>query len=140
MIPIDTSVIYALLDRADERHALAVDWYERTHPQVATTPLVVAEVDHLACTRAGPRAAAAWRADLAAGAYLVEWWDAALREAVAIAERYADLGLGLTDASLVGLAARLGTSEVATFDQRHFRAVRPPAGRDAFRLVPLDEP
>lgn len=42
MIPIDTSVIYALLDRADARHARAVAWYRREQPAVATTPLVLA--------------------------------------------------------------------------------------------------
>jgi hypothetical protein len=30
------------------------------------------------------------------------------------------------------------TIEIATFDERHFRAIRPLAGGDAFRLLPLD--
>lgn len=138
MIPIDTSVIYALLDRVDARHAPAVDWYRREQPPVATTPLVLAEVDHLAASRAGDAAAAAWRADLAGGAYAVEWWATAVAESAELAGRYADLGLGLTDASLVALAARLECSAIATFDERHFRAVRPLTGEAAFRLLPLD--
>jgi uncharacterized protein len=138
MIPIDTSVVYALLDRRDQRHDLAAAWYRRDQPEVVTTPLVIAEVDHLAMTRSGASSAAAWRADVAAGAYAVQWWDAAAAETVAIADRYADLGLGLTDASLVALAARLEVTDIATFDERHFRAVRPLAGADAFRLLPLD--
>jgi predicted nucleic acid-binding protein len=80
----------------------------------------------------------ALRADLAAGAYLVEWWPGAISEAVRVAERYADTGLGLTDASLVVLAQRVGTADIATLDERHFRAVRPLAGGDAFRLLPAD--
>jgi uncharacterized protein len=138
VIPIDTSVIYALLDQGDQRHAAAVAWYRREQPEVVTTPLVLAEVDHLATTRAGPAAAAAWRADLEAGAYTIEWWDAALAETVSIAQRYHELGLGLTDASLVALAGRIGTTRIATFDERHFRAVRPLAGGRAFQLLPLD--
>jgi predicted nucleic acid-binding protein len=57
---------------------------------------------------------------------------------VRIAERYADTGLGLADASLVALAERLDTVEIATLDERHFRSVRPLAGGGAFRLLPMD--
>lgn len=138
MIPIDTSVIYALLDRADARHARAVAWYRREQPAVATTPLVLAEVDHLAVSRSGQAAAAAWPADLAGGAYAVEWWPTAVAESTELAGRYADLGLGLADASLVALAARLESTAIATFDERRFRAVRPLTGETAFRVLRLD--
>ena len=46
MIVLDTSVIYALLDRADRRHEEAVVWYGAVDEDLATTPLVVAEADH----------------------------------------------------------------------------------------------
>jgi predicted nucleic acid-binding protein len=135
---VDTSVIYALLDRADRAHGMVARWYREADPELVTTPLILAEVDHLAGTRAGLPARAAWRRDLAAGAYLVEWWGTAAREAAEIAETYADLDIGLADASLVALAARLGTVEIATLDQRHFRPVRPLTGDGSFTLHPLD--
>lgn len=138
MIVIDTSVIYALLDGRDARHEEAVSWYAQSDRAVATTPLVLAEADHLALARAGTRAASAFRRDVAAGAYAVEWWAGAAAELVAVAERYRDLGLGMTDASLVALADRLETHEIATFDERHFRAVRPLAGGEAFTVLPAD--
>jgi predicted nucleic acid-binding protein len=92
----------------------------------------------LASTRAGHAAAAAVRRDIRAGAYDIEWWADAASEAAAVAERYADRGLGLTDGSLVALANRIGTELVATFDERHFRAIRPLTRADAFTLVPFD--
>jgi len=138
MIVLDTSVIYALLDAADSRHRQAVAWYEVLDEELVTTPLVLAEADHLATTRGGDRAVRAFRADVRAGAYLVEWWPTAAREAAELADLYTDLGIGLTDASLVVLAARLRSVDVATFDERHFRAVRPLGVADAFRLQPLD--
>jgi predicted nucleic acid-binding protein len=46
----------------------------------------------------------------------------------------------LTDASHVVLAARIGSTETATFDERHFRAIRPLGGAEAFRLLPVDPP
>lgn len=138
MIVLDTSVIYALLDARDRRHDEAAGWYEDVDDELVTTPLVLAEVDHLAGARAGRRAVAAFRRDVVRGAYAVEWWADAPRDSVGLAERHADLALGLTDASLMCLAGRLRCLSIATFDDRHFRAVRPLAGGDAFRLLPAD--
>jgi len=95
---------------------------------------------YVAATRGDSRAARAFRDDVRAGAYLVEWWPSAAREAAELADRYADLGIGLTDTSLIVLAARVGSADVATFDERHFRVVRPLGGAEAFRLLPLDAP
>lgn len=138
MIVVDTSFVYALLDRRDARHDESAAWYRTLDAELVTTPLVLAEADHLAVTRAGPVAARALRRDVAAGAYGIEWWPSAAAESVEVAERHAALGLGLTEASLVALAARVGTTEVASFDERHFRAVAPASGEAAFRLLPLD--
>ena len=138
MIVADTSVIYALLDANDTNHKIAAKWYLDTVPSLATTPLILAEVDHLAATRAGTAAQQAFHTDIAGGAYDIVWWPDAAADSVATTRQYADLGIGLADASLVALAARLNTTSIATFDQRHFRAMRPSAGGDAFRLLPLD--
>lgn len=88
-------------------------------------------VNHRVAARSGGQADRA-------GAYLVDWWPTAARDAAEVADRYADLGVGLTDASLVILAARVESTDIATFDERHFRAVRPLLGAEAFRLLPLD--
>lgn len=137
MIVIDTSIIYALLDGGDAWHEQVAAWYLDEQPILATTPLILAEVDHLAA-RAGPDARSAWRRDLAGGAYVVQWWPDAPTESVTVAERYRDAGLSLADASLVVLAGRLGTVDVATLDERHFRMIEPVSGEPAFRLLPLD--
>ena len=42
-----------------------------------------------------------------------------------LVRRYDDLPLGTTDASVIALAERLGVSEIATLDRRHFTVVRP---------------
>ena len=138
MIVVDASFAYALLDDADAGHAVARSWYEHSDDALATTPLVLAEVDHLAATRLGASARSAFLADVAAGGYDVDWWDTAAAEAALIAGQYADLGPSLTDASLVALAARVQTTAIATFDERHFRAMRPLTGEPAFALLPVD--
>jgi len=48
---------------------------------------------------------------------------------------YADLGLGLVDASVIAIAERLEQDTIATLDRRHFSVVQP-AHMPAFTLVP----
>lgn len=123
---------------ADRGHSEAAAWYSETVDELATTPLVLAEVDHL-LGRVGSRGGrAAFREDLRAGAYVVEWWTDAVRESLAVAERYESLGIDLTDASLVALASRMDTTRIATRDERHFRALRPIGGGGSFILLPAD--
>lgn len=52
-----------------------------------------------------------------------------------LVKQYDDLRLGTTDASVIALAERLGVTEVATLDRRHFTAVRP-KHVDALTLLP----
>jgi hypothetical protein len=106
--------------------------------ELVTTPLVLAELDHLADRRGGAGATDTLREDFDDGAYVIEWWPSAIHETIAIARRYASMELGLTDASLVALAGRLQTTTIATLDERHFRAVKPLAGSERFTLLPAD--
>lgn len=48
---------------------------------------------------------------------------------------YADLRLGGVDASLVALAERVGASDIADLDRRHFAVVRP-RNVAAFSVLP----
>lgn len=137
MIVLDTSVAYALLDGADHRHDEVAAWYAGADEDLVTTPLVIAEIDYLAA-RAGKRALQGFRRDLGAGAYGVEWHATLLSISIEVAENYDDLGVGLTDASLVALASRVDTNRIATLDERHFRAMRPISGDAGFHLLPAD--
>ncbi len=135
-IVLDTSVVVAFMNRRDDDHERVVAWMETTGEDLATTPLIVAEIDHLVSRAGGTDAAAAFYEDLIGGAYLVEWWPEAVRETVEAARK--NPGTGLADASLIALAARLGTTRIATLDERHFRVVRPLSGEAAFTLLPAD--
>ena len=96
----------------------------------------MAEAGWLIDRQLGPAAEASFYRAIAAGdlrveALTTEDWTR-IGELV---ERYADLGLGGVDASLVALAERLGARVVATLDRRHFTVVQP-AHCEAFELVP----
>lgn len=101
--------------------------------------LVSAEVDYLVRKRVGQAAARAFLTDLAAGRFQVAClepsdYDLVLRYDA----QYADLGVGLADLSIAVLAHRFRTRRILTFDQRHFRALRPLDG-GGFLLLPYDE-
>ncbi|HEV3313143.1 MAG TPA: PIN domain-containing protein [Chloroflexota bacterium] len=138
MIVVDTSVIVAFMKASDAAHANVSAWIDAERQELGTTPLIVSEADHLVFKLGGRNAAAALRADLAIGAYVLEWWPEAIGAAMRIADRYANLRVSLADASLVALADRVATIEIATLDERHFRVLRPLSGGDAFRLLPRD--
>lgn len=135
-VVLDTSVVVAFMNRRDDDHERVGAWMETVEEDLVTTPLVLAEIDHLVSRSGGPAAALAFYEDLATGAYLVEWWPEAVSETVDAARKHQ--ALGLTDASLLTLAARLDTTRIATLDERHFRAIRPLTGEAAFALLPAD--
>jgi len=98
--------------------------------------LVITEVVYLLATRLGPDAEVRFLGDLAAGNLLAEPVDPGdwLRIAELV-NSYRDLPLGGVDASVIATAERLGLSEVATLDRRHFTVVRP-SHVAAFALLP----
>lgn len=99
---------------------------------------VTAEIDHLLGQRFGAPARRAFLQDLAARRYESPALDSRdYNAALDLDSQYADLQLGLADLSIAVLAQKLGTRRVLTFDQRHFRAVRPLQG-GSFTLLPAD--
>jgi predicted nucleic acid-binding protein len=138
LIVLDTSVVLAFMDRRDANHALVREWMHMQEQELITTPLVLAELDHLVSRQGGVDAARALYEDLERGAYFVEWWSTATHETIAAAECHRSMALGLTDASLLALAARLRTTAIATLDERHFRACKPAGGEAAYTLLPAD--
>jgi predicted nucleic acid-binding protein len=96
--------------------------------------MVVAEATYFVGRRLGSRAEAAFLravAGLEIEPPSVEDW---LRMADLV-DRYGDLPLGGTDASVVALAERMGARVVVTLDRRRFAAVQP-RHRPTFDLLP----
>jgi uncharacterized protein len=95
--------------------------------------LVLAEVDYF--LRDERRAMQVFMEDIARGAFTYAPPTLGqLARAMEVDRRFADLGLGLVDSSIVALAESLGIRRLATRDVRHFAAVRLRDGR-AFDLV-----
>jgi predicted nucleic acid-binding protein len=95
--------------------------------------LVLAEVDYF--LRAERSAMREFMQDLARGAFTYAAPTVGqLSRTMEVDRRFADLGLGLVDGSIVALAESLGIHRLATRDVRHFAAVRLRDGR-SFELV-----
>lgn len=136
VLVVDAGPLYAYVDADDAHHASCLNLLE-SHPGPLVVPiLVVTEVAYLLATRLGVEPEIRFLGDLAAGAFAIQPVPAGdwLRIAE-LAGAYRDLPLGTVDASVVAVAERLGVSEVATLDRRHFGVVRP-GHVAAFTLLP----
>lgn len=104
------------------------------------SPFVLAELDCMLIERLGQERQLGLLEQVVDGSYELAGFDRHdMRAAIAVMSRYADLRVGLADASIVVLAEKHATTDVLTFDHRHFRAMAGPGGRP-FRLLPDDFP
>ncbi len=102
------------------------------------SPFVLAELDYLVEDFAGVQIELELLDEVVRGAYRLAPFDAVdVGEARGIIEKYADLGIGLADASIVVLSHRYNIVELLTLDERHFRVLTGPNGTP-FRLLPMD--
>lgn len=138
----DTSGLIAALDETHPRGELARRVL-RDSGTVVVSPVLLSELDHVACRVLGREAACQAIDDIRhwtrmKRAVLPEITSGILDAAQDVRRRYRDLHLDLADAVNVALAARYQTNTVLTLDHRDFRTVRPLSGHDAFRLLPDD--
>jgi hypothetical protein len=136
VILVDTNVLVAAARTADTNHDAAARLLETLDEPLLVPPTVLAEVCYLLNEWGGPGVEVRFLRDIRPGGLqLAELTTADVARMADMVERYADLRLGGTDASLVAIAERLRIDRIATFDRRHFTVVRP-AHVAAFTLLP----
>nr|WP_202460876.1 PIN domain-containing protein [Streptomyces sp. SID1328] len=109
------------------------------------SPLLLAEIDHVATRELGREAALSAVDDIRhwvrrGRVVLPGITEDHLGVAQSVRARYRDLDLDLADAVNVALAAEYDTDAVLTLDRRDFRAVRPLGRHKVFRVLPDDLP
>jgi predicted nucleic acid-binding protein len=133
---LDTGPLLAALDRADPDHEGCAALLLKAHEDLLVPALVLAELDYWCHERLTGDVWLAFLEDLLDGAYRAEApTNGDLRRCLELQRQYADLRLGVVDASVVALAERLAEPKIATLDHRHFGVVRP-SHVDALRLLP----
>ena len=122
MITLDTSALYALLNRRDRGHAAAVETLNSDPGPYLVPAATLGEIAFLVEERLGFRVLDLLLADLELGAYTLDCGEADLGRARQLVRRYEDLSLGYVDAAVIACAERSG-GRVMTFDLRDFGVV-----------------
>jgi predicted nucleic acid-binding protein len=139
VILVDTGPIVAAALTRDRHRRACVDLFTAAYLNedvLALPSPVVTEACYLLAREAGARAEAAFLGSLADGDMtVVDLEHEDCRHAAELVVRYSDLPLGAVDASVVAVAERLGLSEIAATNWRHFSVVRP-RHVNAFALLP----
>jgi uncharacterized protein len=118
MLTLDTSALYALLNRADPDH-VAVTSARNADPGPYIVPAgILAEIADIVENRLGLHVLSGLLADLASGTYDVHCGEEDFRQIDALMRRYHDLPLGYADA-LVATCAEKHAGRVLTLDD-HF--------------------
>jgi uncharacterized protein len=133
---LDTGPLLAALDAADPDHVRCAALIADSAEDLVVPVLVLAELDYWCARRLPPVAWTTFLEDLLAGVYRVEPLTGPDLERCAVLQAtYADLAIGIVDASVVAVAERLREPKVVTLDLRHFRVVRP-AHIETLELLP----
>ena len=134
MVVLDTSVLFAALDRGQLQHRSVLDAL-RPHSGSFIVPVaILAEISHFIERDLGQIAVSTLARDIERGSYeldcgLDDWQR--IRELI---DRYNDLPLGIADAAVIACAERR-KAPVATLDFRHFGTV---AREGKISILPLD--
>jgi hypothetical protein len=135
-VVVDTSVFVSAADTDEPRHGECADLLDRHGGELVVPAPVVPETAWLIEARLGPSAEVRFlRLVTSRRIDVVDLTVDDYERCVTLIERYADLGLGMVDASIVTVAENLGVTTLATLNDRDFRVVRP-RHIDAFELIP----
>ena len=114
-----------IFDANEPQHEAVVEAIQSSRGPLIVSPYVIAELDYLVMTRHGVQAQRTVLNEIAGGAWELAHMDRArLADANRIVERFADIPIGVADASNVVLAEVYGTRAIVTLDRRHFTILR----------------
>ena len=129
---LDTSVLVAVLDRAQDSHQRCVETLELVASPLVTCEAVITETCYLLRNVRG--AVDAVMQNIAAGMFHMPFrLSDSTRDVRRLLRKYSDLPAGLADAGLIHLAGELGTGDILTLDS-DFRVYRW-GGNKPFRLL-----
>jgi predicted nucleic acid-binding protein len=123
---LDTSALLAALDTADPDHRQCAELIAGVSENLIVPALVLSELDYWCHERLSADVWLAFLEDVLGGAYSVEnpTQDDLVR-CHALQRTYADLKVGVVDASVLAVVERLEEPKLATLDHRHFATMRP---------------
>jgi predicted nucleic acid-binding protein len=134
----DSGAIYALYDARDQHHEAVAGLIGEEAETIILPMAILAEIDYLLRVRLGNRAVLKFLEGIRIGGYVLEpLTPLDVSRCISLVQTYANLNLGIADASVIATAERLGSGRILTVDERHFRAIRSAKG-SPFTLLPAD--
>ncbi len=126
MLIVDAGPLVAAASTRDRHHARCVELLAHAPGPLVVPTLVITEVAYFLADRIGASAERAFATSLRAGELLAEPvepadWD----RIIELLDQYADLDLGIVDASVIAVCERLDQADLATLDRRRFSVVKP---------------
>ena len=122
MIVLDTSGLFAALAVDDQHHAAATTALDADRGPFVIPAGILAEAGYMIETKLGAPVLDAFLDDLIQGAFSFDCDETDLLRIRELIKRYADMPLGLADASVVACAERT-QAPILTFDRRDFSVV-----------------
>ncbi len=136
MLVVDTGPLVAAANTSDSNHERCVHLLGAAAGPLVVPSLVVTEVAYFLADRLGSYAERALAASLRRGELSVDPVEPSDWSRIdQLVEQYADLTLGIVDASVLATCERLRQTRLATLDRRHFGVVRP-LHCEALELLP----
>lgn len=131
---LDTGALVSLLDRSQSFHKQCVDFFDSWEGPVISTEAVLTEATRLLGTLPGGRQACV-DFFLTGAARLVPSTLSSLERCKQLLDKYSDLPMDFTDATLVVLAEDLQTDLIFTMDRNDFKIYRISGGK-RFKILP----
>ena len=119
MITLDTSAVFALLNRKDPDHRRVRASVESDGGPYFIPAAILGELSYLVEQRLGAKVMNAFLGDLISGGFALECGESELPRAKSLAIKYVDLSLGFSDAAVAACAEAHG-GKIATLDVRDF--------------------
>ena len=137
MLLVDTNVWFETIDDRNRDFASCVQALTDHVGQLVTLVTVITETAWLIEDRFGPEAEAKFLRTVTTpeAVTIIDMTTSDWERVIELVERYASLGLGTVDASIIAVAERLNITTIATLNHRDFTVVRP-THCDAFTLIP----
>ena len=122
LITLDTSGLFALLNRRDAHHEQIMAAFVNDAGPYLVPAGILAEISYMIERRLSLEVLTTFVSDLETGRFVLECGEGDLGRIGDLVRRYEDLPLGFADASVISCAERNG-GKVLTLDLRHFGVV-----------------
>jgi predicted nucleic acid-binding protein len=134
---LDTSALLAALDTADPDHERCAKLIADSREELVIPALVLGELDYWCHERLTAEVWLDFLQDVLDDAYsVVHPTRGDLGRCLDLQRTYADLKVGVVDASVLAVVERLNEPKLATLDHRHFGTMRP-RHIEALELLPV---